>query len=300
MKGGKLFLQCEVLGVESFDFVQKLHKLGIPTYNLSFSQGKLNISIDFKDRKKFFAFSRNMCYNITIIKYYGKVSPLKLALSNVGLALAICTFLVFAIAVDGYCTKIEYLGDGEYLAPKIQEVLESESVKERSFITEDFATLSSKILSSDERITFASVEKRGRVLYVETRLAKPQAFPLDEKKKFILATNGGVVSKINLLGGTALVKVGDKVEKGQALIGGYYEKDGEKIEGYALGEVEIICKYSCNYKSFAKGEKYKNRAVAVAKQNLGEEDIISVEVQEKTNGKEIVYEVTVYYLVIAR
>ena len=64
--------------------------------------------------------------------------------------------------------------------------------------------------------------------------------------------------------------------------------------------MEIICEYSCNYKSFAKGEKYKNRAIAVAKQNLGEEDVVSVKVQEKTNGKEIVYEVTVYYLVIAR
>jgi hypothetical protein len=80
--------------VDSFSLIEKLHKMGVYVYDITSFEQKTILSIDFLDRKKLFAISRNMCYNISILKYYGKVSLLKKAFSRLGLIICFCLFLV--------------------------------------------------------------------------------------------------------------------------------------------------------------------------------------------------------------
>jgi hypothetical protein len=143
-----------------------------------------------------------------------------------------------------------------------------------------------------------SIEKRGRKLIVETRLTSQKTEPIDVKRQAILSTVSGEVVAINLLGGTAKVKVGDKVQKGSLLIDGYYEFGDEIIKTYALGEVLIKAEFKFDYKSFTTGEKYKNRAVLLAKQSLGVEEIVGEKVEQKAENGQNVYSVTLYYLVV--
>lgn len=295
MKRGRLFLTYQILGVDGFSLIERLHSAKIPIYRLSGEKGKTIFSIDYCDRKKLFAISNNMCYNITKVKYYGKVSPFKKIAENLGFALSFVCFLVLCFLFDGYVGKITYLGDGEYLRPQIEKVLESEGVKENSFFKADEKLLSKKIIASNEKISFVSVKKTGRILYIEVYKAEESAKPIDVKKEKIISTVSGAVKSINLLSGTAKVSVGDVISVGDILIDGTYEKDGKVLTTYALGEVEIITKTIYDYKSFAKGEKYKNRAVAVAMLSLGDVEIEKSEVKEKTVGNEFFYEVTLYY-----
>ena len=295
-----MYATYQILGADSFFIVEQLQKLGVSVYNITFLPQKIILSIDFAESEKLFAISRNMCYNISIIKYYGKLSPLKYLISKVGLTLSFCVFLALAIFLDGVVTKVVYRGDGEKLSPIINAQLCEGGIKLNSFLTADLKGLAQNIYAQNERISFITLQKSGRVIIAEAYLAQEKVKPIDLKKDNLLSSVSGEVKALNVLSGTPLVAVGDKVEKGAPLIGGYHLVGEDKILTYALGEVEIESVFTYDYKSFAKGEKYKNRAIAVAKQNLGEEDIVSVKVQEKTNGKEIVYEVTVYYLVIAR
>ena len=298
MKRGRLFERYRVDGAVGFGLIDRLKSQKIGVYDLVFGQNATTFSTDSRDSKKFFAISSNMCYNITRIKYYGKVSPVKFLAQKIGLVLAFSLFFGLAIFFDGYITKISYLGDGEQLRPVIVKVLNENEIKEKGFLKANLKDLSGKILSCSDEISFVSCKKRGRELIIEAYKKTFEAKPIETKKKEILSTAQGTVKRINCLSGTVLVEVGQKVQKGEALIGGFYLVDEEKRESYALGEVEIIAEFNYTYEAFSSGDKYKNRAIALAKEELGQENILEIQVKEKKVKEKIVYTVKVFYTLI--
>lgn len=298
MKRGKLFYRYEITGDESFYLIERLHAKKIAVFDVEFCKNKIILSIDSQDCKKLFAISRNMCYNIRKIKYYGKVSLLEFLRNKIGIALCFALFLLGLVFFDGYISKIEYLADGKYLAPRIEEILQENGVKENTFLIAELKTLENDVYLADERVAFVSIEKKGRILFVDVRLSTQKAQPIDVKKEKIISTVSGEVVAINVFSGTSAVKVGDKAQKGSLLIDGYYDDNGEKIKTYALGEVLIKAEYKFDYKSFATGEKYKNRAVLLAKESLNSDEVVDVKVEQKNLDGRIVYSVTLYYLVV--
>ena len=92
MKRGRLFERYRVDGAVGFGLIDRLKSQKIGVYDLVFGQNATTFSIDSRDSKKFFAISSNMCYNITRIKYYGKVSPVKFLAQKIGLVLAFSLF----------------------------------------------------------------------------------------------------------------------------------------------------------------------------------------------------------------
>ena len=77
MKKGKLFATYQIIGADSFFLVKNLQEKGVSVYDITFLPQKIILSIDFAESEKLFAISRNMCYNIRVLKYYGKSFPLK-------------------------------------------------------------------------------------------------------------------------------------------------------------------------------------------------------------------------------
>lgn len=297
MKRGRLFIKCQILGVDSFSLIEKLHKMGVYAYDITFFEQKTILSIDFLDRKKLFAISRNMCYNIRILKYYGKVSLLKKAFSRLGLVACFLIFLVLAMAFDGWISKISYEGDGEYFAPQISLILEEEGIKEGALLKADLDKTESCLLRSVEGISYVSLKKSGRILTVEAYRAEQKTEVIDYQKAQIISPISGKVCAVNVLSGTPCVSVGDEVKKGDVLIDGYFS-DGEKtIETYALGEVEIEVEYAFVYQSFTSGERYKNRALLLARESLGEQNITKSQIKEQMKDGKIFYTVTLYYVV---
>lgn len=298
MKRGKLFYRYEIVGAQGFSLIQRLSAQKVPVLNVEFHREKIILSIDCCDSKKLFAISRNMCYNIRRIKYYGKVSPVKFLQKRIGIALCFAVFLCVCLVFDGFISKIEYTADGQYFANQIEEVLKTNGVKENSFLTADLKSLEKAIYSKNQDISFVSIEKKGRILTVEARKAIQKTQPIDVKKGSIVSTVSGEVVAVNVYSGTAVVKVGDKVKKGSLLIDGYYEWNEQKVKTYALGEVEIKAQFNFDYKSFASGEKYKNRAILLAKESLKSEQIVKTEVAQNKKDGQIIYSVTLYYLVV--
>lgn len=297
MKRGKLFIKCLVKGENSFSLIEKLHKSGVYTRDITFLPQKTLFSVDFADRKKLFAISRNMCYNIHILKYYGKISPVKKVLSRLGLAVCFAFFTAFTFFIDGYVGKIVYKGDGEYLAPEISALLSSEGVRENSFLKVDLKSVEKAIVKNVNSIAYVSVSKSGRVVTVEAYLAEKEPTSMNVKKPNITATCSGKVTALNVLSGTACVGVGDSVQEGDVLIDGYYLNGEEKVLTYALGEIEILVTYVYEYQSFASGAKYKNRAVLLAKESLGDKNVIKTEIKEENKNGKTVYTVELYYLI---
>ncbi|MCM1043463.1 MAG: sporulation protein YqfD [Corallococcus sp.] len=94
-------------------------------------------------------------------------------------------------------------------------------------------------------VSYAIVDRRGSVLSVKIIDKVDKSDPIDlTTPRDIVATHGGVVTRITVIQGTAAVKVGDEVQKGQVLIHGRRTfADGTYKSVRAIGEVYAeVCK----------------------------------------------------------
>ena len=116
---------------------------------------------------------------------------------------------------------------------------------------------------NDERISWIGIKLDGtnaKVNIVEA-VAKPAI--LDENEYCdIVATKDGIITKINVTNGTALVKEGDVVESGRKLIGGWMEGKYTGVRYmHASGEVEAKVWYiQERTESLIQQEKIKTNA----------------------------------------
>ncbi len=270
MKG--LYERFCVKGEHIEYLLEWLHCKNIAVYDVKTVENGIFLTICRSDSKKLFAISSNMCYNIERIGYKGRYAPLKSALEKIGAVIGAALFLVAVTLTDSVVAKIRYEGDAVYLKREIGEVLNSESVSEWSLISEDKCErLQNAILTSSDKFSFVSVEKKGHQLIIEAYKSYERVVPYGEKKEKIVAICGGTVSRITVLSGTALVSVGDEVIKGDVLIDGSYVHNEHFGTTYALGEVELECEYVYEYSAMGDEELIKSRAITLAKESLGSE-----------------------------
>ena len=144
-----------------------------------------------------------------------------------------------------------------------------------------------KILLSSKEISFASVKKSGRRLIVEAHKATKEPIGANAKKKEITATDSGVVGRIILYSGTALVKEGDEVKFGDALINGSYTHGEKTGETYALGDVEIIAEKVFEYEGVGEDKRVLSRAYLLATMDVDGEIISSQHEIKESDGKKI-------------
>ena len=278
-------------------FMETFKRKQIPLYNLRFSEKGISFASPITNREKIFAISDNMCYNIRETGYKGKLAFFAVLLKNAGLIVVFALIALFGAFADGFIGKIEFTGDGELLRVEAELVLKAEGVEIGAKFPENANDLSQKIAASNDKFEFASVSKRGRTLIIDVRASTGKTLPISERKKRITSPCDGVVRRISRYSGTSLVSVGDTVKKGDVLIDGYYEKNGERTETFSLGEAEIAVTEIFDYKTTGEGKEYADRAKATVREKYAEKDVISVTselVAPKT------YRITVVYTVIAR
>lgn len=277
-------------------FMEAFKRRGVALYNIKYSKNRVSFTSSVTNRRKIFAISDNMCYNIKETGYKGKFALAVYAAKKSGLIVALALTCVFAAINDNRIGKIEFTGDGALLRKETETVLNAENVRVGEFFPDDMNELARKITSSSGKFEFVSISKSGRTLSVDARAAAGKTLPLNEWKKRITSPCDGVVRRISRYSGTSLVSVGDAVKKGDVLIDGYFEKNGERYETESLGDVEIAVAEKYDYKTSGEGEEYRDRAKAVARERYEDKDVISVSAELTAP---CVYTVTVTYVVIA-
>lgn len=298
-----LFRSLKLRGVYFIDkntdklkFIETFNNRRIPLYDLKFTKNGISFSSPLSNREKIFAISDNMCYNVKEIGYKGRFAFLAYVAAHVGLFLAFTTFIVFARINDGYIGKITYLGDGLILKNQIENVLEEQNVVVGKRFPVDLNYLSKAILTKCESVEFVAVKKYGKRLVIEAVAVIGESIPLNERKQRITSPVGGVVRRISRYGGTAVVSVGDKVNVGDLLIDGFFEKDGVRYETDAVGDVEIAVNAEFVYKADGEGREFANKAKVVAEEKYSEYNIISIKTELTSVNT---YTVSLTYVVLA-
>ena len=132
--------------------------------------------------------------------------------------------VVVAIFVASrFCYKVEVVADDIALKSQVESILVEEGYRGVFLKSKvDTAALKLKILSSTSDTAYADVELSGGRLVVSVKQAHKQMQDNPEYSA-IYAECDCVITKIFVESGTALVKEGDRVAKGQKLIDGYID-----------------------------------------------------------------------------
>ena len=289
MKRGKLFVKIKATGDGAERIAVAAMERKIFAKNVKYVKNGCFLTIDAVDEQKFFAISRNMCYNVERIGYTGRFAFFKKLLKSAGAVFGAAAFITFVCLCDAVVGEIGYKGDAAAFRRQIVSVLKLNGVEKGKICKADCSSLGEKIVISTDGISYATVTKSGRRIIVDVKSDEEKLDPIDVSKDEILSPADGKILRLNVLSGIAVVKIGDEVKKGQPIISGQYVHDDKTIKTYALGEAVIETKFVYEYESAGKGKQYENRAVALGKAKLGETEIISTAVELDESGEKIIY-----------
>lgn len=289
MKRGKLFVKIKATGDGAERIAVAAMERKIFAKNVKYVKNGCFLTIDAVDEQKFFAISRNMCYNVERIGYTGRFAFFKKLLKSAGAVFGAAAFISFVCLCDAVVGEIVYKGDAAAFRRQIVSVLKLNGVEKGKICKADCSSLGEKIVISTDGISYATVTKSGRRIIVDVKSDEEKPDPIDVSKDEILSPADGKILRLNVLSGIAVVKIGDEVKKGQPIISGQYVHDDKTIKTYALGEAVIETKFVYEYESAGKGKQYENRAVALGKAKLGETEIISTAVELDESGEKIIY-----------
>lgn len=199
-----------------------------------------NLTIPVNYCNKIIAYFKSKCYNIRVIRF----SPM----------LKFCVFLrkfwgqivLFALCAVLLCVfsnlslGISFRQDNNQFNQKITDVLVSGGAMGKMMHSVDVEALEQSILENIPEISLVNISKRGCFLVVNYTTKTEALNVADPQSGAIVAKQSGVVSKVFLVRGTALVDVGAYVTAGQVLIANYFvDKDGNTVECPAEGQVYV-------------------------------------------------------------
>ncbi len=192
------------------------------------SQSEMRISLPRKDLNKGVAILERLCYNYTVI---GSLTVRKRKfLAKLPLAVACVIAIAAAFASNLFVWRIEVDGAEGAMRMQVIEVINNCGV--RAFSTK--ASVDEKRIAQALRetvgISAASVAMRGNVLAVSV-LTSEEPQPPESGGNVLKSAFDGVITRIVVESGTATVKVGDTVKRGDVLITGelYSVSDGSLI-----------------------------------------------------------------------
>ncbi len=156
----------------------------------------------------------------TVVRYGGAKRLKTLVAVNLGLIIACVAAIVVAAVCSLYVFGTDISGE-EQLAEQARIVLAEQGLDKAAISKRDIDIQSVKdaLYAGVDRLAFVSVKLRGSRLKV-TMVAEKSVLPEHEKYKAIYAERDGIVTSVTVLSGTALVKEGDRVLKGDLLIEG--------------------------------------------------------------------------------
>ena len=70
------------------------------------------VSVNLNQSKNFFAITKELCYNIKKVRYFGKGLPIYSLLKNAGLVVGALIFIAVAIVSNDYVLSIDFSGSG--------------------------------------------------------------------------------------------------------------------------------------------------------------------------------------------
>lgn len=276
----------------------RLKRAGIGVYNAKkVEKSKILLQVKKKDIEKVFAIYPKVCYNIEnytpyTVREIGVVGIGKLletAKKRIGILLGIGVFCIATLYADSYVFDVEFVGSAIY-AREAYQILEQGGVKPFAPYSHKNADwICSQMLALDG-VEFCSVKKSGFRVRMEVRLAD-FSNPSHSRGAMQVQHTGELVA-LTVLRGTALKKIGEKVQQGETLVGDWFSTEqGEQVRVEIIARARIACVYEANIEAVDAESAFAAGYLAL---NLSDGDCVkahtAVQLQEGLFRVRIAYE----------
>ncbi|MCI8370512.1 MAG: hypothetical protein HFE41_04965 [Clostridia bacterium] len=272
--------------------LRKVKKAEIAVYDLKKEGARLIFFVKHKDVKKIFAIFDKPCYNIKVIKKSRISRLLSFAAVRAGLIAGAAIFVAAAVIANTFVLKIKVSGNGSYLEAEVRKIIYEEGAGEfKRFSALNASTATGRILALPQ-VTFCNIEKRGSVLVVDVQTDAEHYGSAD--KQPLLSDCDGVVKNVVAVCGTAAVKTGDTVKRGDVLIYAHTLAGEQTVSCLAAGYAEIECARTAEF--FAETDDEENLKRAYSSLLLEGEEIISKSHTVKPTEGGVVFVINFSYL----
>ena len=271
--------------------LKKLQKAQIPVYNCKKRGANFIFCVKDKDIKKVFAIFAKPCYNVTIERKSRKNRFLQALALRVGLVVGAIIFVVAAFISDYYVLRIEVNGSGDYLESIVRGIVAEEGAGEwKPYSALDKPVACGRILSLPQ-VTFCNIQKRGSVLIIDVEV--DEAYTESAVRESLVSDVSGTVKNIVAICGTAAVKAGDSVSRGDVLIYASMQVGENTVDSIAVGYAEIECSRTGEYLAPDDSEASIKEAYASL---FIEEEIVSASHKTYPSDSGVRIELSVVYL----
>lgn len=285
-------------GLNLDNLVNVLKNRGITLSDVKKTDGKtLRLSVNYADNAKFFAITRELCYNV---KRIGEKGRWRFALSlcrNAGIAIGAIIFALFCIVADDYIFSVEYYGSGKKVSREIDAYLKSRGISAYSRFSDiDLKTLSDDILSVSDKISFAECVKSGNRLKINLALARTPEKAFGGRADTLVSDVDGEIEYLRIYRGTALKTAGDKVFSGEEICSGKAVIKETEVDVGVIATCAIKAEYFYEYESEKSDDE--DAAEIFARVAFGEGEILSTAVEKVKPEPErefYVYKIKIVY-----
>lgn len=250
-------IKINIVGVNLKRLIKNLYKNDIEIYELNeISHKEIEITIKAKKIKQIKKLLSEHKYSVK--NYYGLSFLKKFSLNHLGIIFGIVLFVVLNILSSKILTNIKVVGNERIESDEIVKVINKNGINVGKFITYFNADDIEDCLEENfDTISFVSVYLKGTSLIVNIK-EKLYIEELESSSN-IIASENGVITKINVVQGYSQFKVGDIVKKGEILIEG---RIGQ-TKCLAIGEVEMKIWYSSSLTFYETETKFERTGKCV-------------------------------------
>lgn len=182
------------------------------------------------------AILNNKCYNYTITRKTG-------LFQNVGIGLVVgLVFCSIALAIlSNFCFGVKINSDNVELVKKVEKVLSTHDFcVGKMWGSVNFEQIEATLRQEIEDLSLVNVTRNGAYLFVNFSSATLPITIEQENQQGIFSNVNGVISRVFVSKGTALVRPGDTVSVGQMLIAPYLlDANEEQVACSAKGAVFV-------------------------------------------------------------
>lgn len=276
--------------------LNKLTEKNIAVRKVEINDDIMRFSIDDKQLKSVKKIMDKMAISHNVESRSGSYLAKKLTLRYISIVLTAIVMITLLFCLTTICFDVRIDCDDPQLKGQIADILNSNSIKAftpKSKI--DTSKLSYELTKSIDKIGFANCYFNGGVLHISIK----EVHVKEEEPEYdtIVADRDCIITKVLVYSGTALVKEGDVVKKGDVLIEGYVDsmpndpqnEENErfyvKADGVVMGETaytkQIVMTDSA-ITAVRTGESYSVTQIYLFGKLIGKQNPIKYESYEYT------------------
>ena len=209
---------------------------------------------------------------------------------NLGVLIGVVIFLIVAVMSNDVIFSFSFSGNGKVYKREVEEYLAENGTRVFSrFSKVDLDALADGILANNDHLTFVSCKKQGNRLGVELILKEDSPETLSGKAERLVSDVDGVIEKLKVYRGTAVVSEGDAVLSGDVIVEGFATVKEQTINVNVIASVSIISESEFTF--FSEKDNDEKSALLFAEENLCDREILSSFVSKRQDGDNFVYTV---------